>query len=216
MADFNRIERGLVERLALVKEGEFQERVGATPLRLIRDVRTAAPVTLRKGSVTRDDLRRDFLKDALQADPVDYLRTAIDIPGTELVPLRYFADKAKMRQADLQSFITSATGTAARKRLLIERIALPDKAYMKASGQASEIQKRLLNGKEVTPVSATEARVAALAVAGLPRPLAADASGLRTLLLRCLDLTSDDGTHVGKSEVRKAVARLDELCLHGE
>ena len=126
--------------------------------------------------------------------------------GLALVPLRYFADKAKMRQADLQSFITSATGTAARKRLLIERIALPDKAYMKASGQASEIQKRLLNGKEVTPVSATEARVAALAVVQVfLGPLAADASGLRTLLLRCLrrHLTSDDGTHVGKSEVRK-------------
>jgi hypothetical protein len=201
----------IVEHLALVKEGEFQEKAGATPLRLIGDVRTAAPVMLKKGSVTRDDLRRDFLRDVLQADPIDYLRTAVDMPATEWVPLRYFADKAQMSQQALQSFIASSTGTSGRKQVLMQRIDAPDNAYVKASGLAAELQKKLLSGEKVVPASAADARIAALAITGLPRSVKTEATELRALLLQCLDLTGDGDIRVGKSEVRKAIARLDEL-----
>ena len=60
-----------VERLAVIKEGEFKSEVGAPALRLIGDVRAAAPIRTRKGSVTRDDLRRDFLTGELQGEPTD-------------------------------------------------------------------------------------------------------------------------------------------------
>lgn len=202
----------IVERLAVIKEGEFEEKAGAPALRLIGDVKAAAPITIKKGSVTRDDLRRDFLNDALQADPKDYLRTTVDISSTEWMPLRFFAIKGGMSRDDLRSFIESANGSRGRKDLLINRIGHPDKAYVKVSGPAAQIQAGLLNGAEVTPSTATEARAAALAVAGLQRPFALEAAKLRALLLRCLDLTmSGGGIQIGKSEVRKAIARLDEL-----
>lgn len=201
----------IIKRLVLVKEGEFNEKAGAPALRLIGDVRAATPVTLKKGSVTRDDLRRDFLLDTLQADPVDYLRTAIDTPSTEWVPLRYFAEKARMSQEDLRAFIAGATGTPGRKGMLIDRVGASDKAYARASRPAAQLQKQLLGGEDVKPANAAEARLAALAVIGLPRSTKADPAKLRALLLRCLELTSNDGTQVGKSEVRKAIARLDEI-----
>ncbi len=112
----------LVERLAVIKEGDFDAKAGAPALRLIGDVRAAAPITVRKGSVTRDDLRRDFLQDALQGEPVDYLRTAVDVAGNEWVPLRYFAQKAMMTQADLLALIAASKGTSGRKDLLRKRI----------------------------------------------------------------------------------------------
>ncbi len=84
----------IIERLTLVKEGEFREQAGAPALRLIGDVRAAAPVTVRKGSVTRDDLRRDFLKDALQADPADYLRTPSTCRRTSGCPCAISRPKA--------------------------------------------------------------------------------------------------------------------------
>ena len=40
----------IVERLAVIKEGEFEDGAGAPPLRLIGDVRAAAPVTVKRGS----------------------------------------------------------------------------------------------------------------------------------------------------------------------
>ncbi len=122
-----------------------------------------------------------------------------------------FRGQRRDEPQDLRSFIASATGTSGRKDLLTKRISAPDKAYVKASGPAAQLQRQLLNGEDVTPASAAEARTAALAVTGLPRPLGADTAKLRTLLLRCLDLTGDGGTQIGKSEVRKAIARLDEL-----
>lgn len=200
-----------VERLAVIKEGEFAEKAGAPALRLIGDVKTAAPVTIRKGSVTRDDLRRDFLRDALQAEPIDYLRTAIDMPGNEWVPIRYFANKAAMAQRDLLDLISKSSGTPGRKEVLGKRLRSLDAAYAKVSGPAASIQKQLLAGQDVLPAAPADARAAAFAVTGLIRPLTIDASRIRALLLRCLDLTADGVTQVGKSEVRKAVARLDEL-----
>ena len=201
----------LVERLAVVKEGEFEKKSGAPALRLIGDVRAAAPVTVRKGSVTRDDLRRDFLRDTLQAEPVDYLRAAVDIATTEWVPLRYFALKAAMSREQLESFIKEANGSAGRKSLLRNRIASPDKAFVKSSSASAQVQAQLLNGDEMSLISAAHARAAALAIVGLARPCTLASAKLRTLLLRCLDLTSASSSPVGKSEVRKAIARLDEL-----
>lgn len=206
----------IVERLAVIKEGEFEEKAGAPALRLIGDVKAATPVMVRKGSVTRDDLRRDFLRDTLQAEPIDYLRAAVDIPTTEWVPLRYFALKAAMSREQLLSFINGANVSAERKDLLRQRIANPDKAFVRSSGASGQVQARLLSGEDVSPSSLVEARAVALAVVGLVRPCTLPSAKLRALLLHCLDLTngplsSVGKPNVGKSEVRKAIARLDEL-----
>jgi hypothetical protein len=131
--------------------------------------------------------------------------------GTEWVPIRYFAAKAGMKAEDLATFIAAARGTPGRKALLNQRIATADKAYVRVSGPAAQLQRQLLDGEDTIPTSADEARSVALAVTGLPRPLTLDAAKLRILLLRCLDLTGDNSTQTGRSEVRKAIARLDEL-----
>ena len=95
----------IVHHLILAKEDEQSDPDEGTALRLIGEVRGRAPSTVKKGSVTRDDLRLDFLRDVLQADPTDYLRIAIDMPANEWVPIRTFALKAGMNLEDLRSFI---------------------------------------------------------------------------------------------------------------
>ncbi len=91
----------IVERLAVIKEGEFEETAGTPALRLIGDVRAATPVTIKKGILTRDDMRQAFLADTLGADAVDYVRVAVEMSGSDWLPIRYFAVKAGLSQADL-------------------------------------------------------------------------------------------------------------------
>ena len=116
-----------------------------------------------------------------------------------------------MTVADLLGFIAASKGTQGRKDVLSKRIKSPDAAYLKASGTLAQLQLRLLNDEHTAIADAAEARSVALALTGLARPLIADAAKLRALLLRCLDVTGEGTTQVGRSEVRKAIARLDEL-----
>jgi len=201
----------VVRGLNLAKEGELSGPNEGTALRLVGEVQDGVPPTVKKGSVTRDDLRRDFLRDVLQADPADYLRIAIDMPANEWVPMRGFALKARMNLEALREFVTNSKGTQGRKDLLLRRLSGPDQAYTKAPARAAQLKQQLSKGQDVVLESADDARTVALAIIAIERPLNINREKLRRILLRCLDLTSDSNTQMGRSEVRKAIARFDEL-----
>jgi hypothetical protein len=135
------MDEDIIKELNLIKEGEFEERTGAPALRLIGDVKTAAPTLLKKGLVTRSHMRDDFLTGLPKADPLDYIRCAIEVSGNDWLPIRYFARAARMSDSDLLAFIeTLPAAIPSQKKLYKERLSSIDKAYAAARGPALKIQ----------------------------------------------------------------------------
>lgn len=205
----------IIARLSLIKEGEFDERTGAPALRLIGDVKAAAPIMQaqpKKGLVTRANVRQDFLADTLTADGQDYVRCALEVAGSDWLPIRYFGRAAGMSTQDLLAHVdNSPTALPAQRKLYRERLSSPDKAFVAAKGPAGDILRRLLAGEEFDPHSLDEIRLASLAIQGLQRPLSIDAARLRRLLTRCMEVAGRGADNSANSALRKAIARFDEL-----
>ena len=200
-----------VERLAVIKEGEFQEQSGSPALRLIGDVKAAAPVTVKRGIITRDDMRTAFLADKLDAEAIDYVRVAVEMSGSDWLPVRYFALKAGMSREQLLAFIEKSPGPPKQKALCRQRLSSPDQAYSEAKGPSLAIRKKLETGDAVALNTSKIVRAAAQAVQALGRPLCTDPAPLRSLLAQCLKLAVAAEDQFAKTMVRRAVARLDEL-----
>ena len=164
----------IIERLAVIKEGEFEVAEGAPALRLIGDVKSETPITVRREIITRDDIRRAFLADKLDADALDYLRVAVEISGSDWLPIRYFASKAGMSREQLLQFIDSSPGPPKQKALCRQRLSSPDQAYSEAKGPTLAVCKRLEAGETVPLDDKRLVRSAAQAVQALGRPLFSD------------------------------------------
>jgi Putative DNA-binding domain len=205
------LDEDIIKELNLIKEGEFKERTGAPALRLIGDVKAATPAQVKKGLVTRADMQRDFLADTLTADPLDYVRCAVEVTGSEWLPIRYFARAAGLSHTALIEFIDQdPAAIPAQQKLYRERLSSPDRAYADVKGPALDMLRRILAGEMLAPKDAGEARLLASAAQGLPRPLPLAPAPLRTLLARCAELIGRSADRVAKSSLRKGIARLDE------
>ena len=200
-----------VERLEVIKEGEFVDGAGAPALRLIGDIKAASPVTVKRGIITRDDMRRAFLTDNLDAEAVDYLRVTVEMSGSDWLPIRYFANEAGMSREQMLAFIDGSPGPPKQRALCRQRLSSPDQAYSDAKGPALAMRKKLVAGQAVLPDSLKTARAAAQAIQGLERPLSLDPAPLKSLLAECLALATAGDDQFTKSAVRRAIARLDEL-----
>lgn len=200
-----------VERLAVIKEGEFVDGAGAPALRLIGDIKAAAPVTVRRGILTRDDMRRAFLADNLDAEAIDYLRVAVEMSGSDWLPIRYFANRAGMSREQMSAFIDGSPGPPKQRALCRQRLSTPDQAYNDAKGPALAMRQKLEGGETVFANGLKIARAAAQAVQGLGRPLSLDPAPLKLMLAQCLTLAAAGEDQFTKSAVRRAIARLDEL-----
>jgi hypothetical protein len=77
-------------------------------------------------------------------------------------------------------------------------------------GPARAMLIRILAGEDVGPKDVAEARLVAVAVQGLHRPLPMDPAPLRALLARCAAFIGASTDKFAKSAIRKAIARLDE------
>jgi hypothetical protein len=209
------LDEDVIKRLSLIKEGEFNERMGAPALRLIGDVRAfapaAAPAPVKKGLVTRADMQRDFLAGTMSADPLDYVRCAIEVTGSDWLPVRHFARAAGLSLPQLLAFVEeNQAASPSQKQLYRDRLSSPDKAYAAAMGPARAMLIRILAGEDVGPKDVAEARLVAVAVQGLHRPLPMDPAPLRALLARCAAFIGASTDKFAKSAIRKAIARLDE------
>ncbi|GGJ21791.1 ATP-binding protein [Neoroseomonas lacus] len=207
------LDESIIQRLSFIKEGEFDERTGAPALRLVGDVQPTTTLVTKKGLVTREEMRRDFLADKLTADATDYLRCAVEVSGSDWLPIRYFAKAAGLSHPQLIAFIDgNPSAPGKQKQLCRERLSSSDRAHVAAPGRAVQGKlKRLLAGERLEPKDVTEARDVALAVQALPRPISLDGGKLRALLSNCDALIQKGNDPNAKTALRKAIARLDEL-----
>lgn len=210
------IDESLIGQISFIKEGEFEEKTGAPTLRLIGNLEAvggAGPANIKKGIVTQPEMLRDFLADQTQADPIDYIRFALEVANPGWLPVRYFAHAAGMSHSALLAFIDASSASPARKAMYKDRLSSINKALVLLSGPASAVHRQLLANKEVVPTTAKEARTASLAIQGLRRPLTIDPGPLKTLLTRCVEITGASGDAPDRAAARKGIARLDELLF---
>ena len=207
-----RIDKELADKLAFIKEGHFVEKAGTPALRLVGDVHVGlGEPAIKKGIVNRAEMLSDFLDDASRADPVDYLRFAVEMSNREWLPIRHFARLAGMNDAQLVAFIDETTGPAANKKVFKERVANPDAAFEDAAGSPANWLARIAAGEEIQPVNAREAGEIGRALQGLRDELPAQVERLRAIAGDCLDAVAGSAAAGPASYIRRGIARLDEI-----
>lgn len=207
-----RIDQELANKLTFIKEGHFVEKAGAPALRLVGEVRVGAgEAAIKKGIVSRGEMLADFLDDTSRADPVDYLRFAIEISNGEWLPVRHFARLAGMDDARLMAFIDESGGRPVNKRIFKDRLTDADAAFQQAAGVPGAWLAKIIAGEEVRPSNAKEAGEIGRALQGIGEELPAPIERLRAIAGECLDAIAGGVAAAPGSYIRRGIARLDEL-----
>lgn len=207
-----RIDKELAETLTFIKEGHFVEKAGTPALRLVGDVRVGSDApAIKKGIVTRADMLSDFIDDNSRADPIDYLRFAVEISAGEWLPIRHFARLAGMNDVQLIAFINASAGRPGIRKTFSDRIANPDAAFDPAAGKPAAWLARVIAGEDVHPSTAKEAGEIGRGLQGIDAQTAISPAVLRALAGECLDAAAGSDKSAHGSYVRRGIARLDEI-----
>jgi hypothetical protein len=207
-----RIDKELADKLAFIKEGHFVEKAGTPALRLVGDVRVGAgEPAIKKGIVNRGEMLSDFIDDTSRADPIDYLRFAIEMSNGEWLPVRHFARLAGMDDAQLIAFIDESGGHHANKKTFKDRVTDADSAFQQAAGSPATWLAKIIAGDEVHPSNAKEAGQIGRALQGIGEELPAPIERLRAIAGECLDAIAGAAAAATGSYIRRGIARLDEL-----
>lgn len=209
-----RIDKALADKLTFIKEGHFVEKAGAPALRLVGDVRIDqgdGEAAIKKGIVNRAEMLSDFLDDTSRADPIDYLRFAIEMSNGEWLPVRHFARLAGMDDAQLNAFIDESSGRTTNKAKFKERLRNIDTAFQKAAGAPAIWLARIANGEKVHPTNPKEAGEIGRALQAMGDDLPTTVERLREIAGDCLDAIASNPASAPGSYIRRGIARLDEL-----
>ena len=203
------IDASLLEKIAFIKEGHFEETADGPALRLVGEVTAVngGASTMHKGVITRSDLENDFLSQTVTLDPKEYIRFALEHLQGGWVPLRYYAKQATLTKTALFKFINATNAPASRKSLFIGRLS-KDAARQKASGKAAMLLKAMEADEAIPePQSSKEAGEIARAIqmlTGVPK------LSLGTLL-KTLKICTKVAQGAHASSVRRALCRVDEI-----
>ncbi len=203
------IDEKLIEKIGLLKEGEFNEKIGAPALKIIGNVQLVgkSAAEIKKGVITGADLLKDFLHQTSNIDGKEYIRFALEGATGAWFPLFYFASKENMTKSELIEFIRSTNAPIARKKKFIARVNNEKSAYTHAS-KARLPFLATLSDKTPTPTTMHDAANLAYTIQGLPSHTKISLQHLLFLLEHCAKLTS--GTDM-LSSVRRACCRVDEI-----
>lgn len=207
-----RIDRELAETLTFVKEGHFVENLGAPTLRLVGDVHVGDAVKgAKKGIVSRAEMLADFVDDTSRADPIDYLRFALEVSSGDWLPIRHFARLAGLDDERLLEFIERTPCPAFNKKNLKKRMLNPNAAFSAPTAKMRAWLTRIGSGEDIHPASAKEAGEIGRALQGISDPLPASADALRALAGELLDAIAGDASKLPATYIRRGIARLDEI-----
>jgi Putative DNA-binding domain len=206
------IDEQLLERINFIREGEFDQKVGAPTLRLVGDVRTVKTASrLRKGFITKSDLIREFLSQTEPSEPTEYIRCVVEGNQVDWLPIHYFARAARLKTEGLVALIKNMSTSESRKARFVDRATGKLSAYSKASGTPAKLLKKLLSGETPPIDGVTDASNLSAAIRGLSKKPSEGIGRFLELLSRCL--ATAEGRRGGsvESNVRGAICRIDEL-----
>lgn len=117
------IDEGLLPQLQFIREGQFDEKIGAPTLRLVGDVHVAGEPAARSvpKAIHEPDLVSAFL-DREQVDfPEEYLKAAVHA-ASAYVPVYYFLHLSGLDRSRGQQLITSEPTSSQTKTRLLQRL----------------------------------------------------------------------------------------------
>jgi len=120
------IDSEILPQLQFIREGEFQEHIGAPTIRIIGDAEIVAVgqveparTQLRPVFISRTDIVKSFLEQSPTTEPLEYIR-AICFEQTPYLPIYYFARLAAITIDDLLNLVENSQGNG--KLLLLKRL----------------------------------------------------------------------------------------------
>lgn len=210
------IDQDLIPKLKFVSEGHFSETSGEPTLRLIGNLAPASvqeiqkpQIVVEKISLGDDDIMEDFVKRSQVADPIMYLRWAVQSHKIWL-PLFFYARQAGFDSNRLTSFLEAERGS--RKphvNKLIKRIknlSLPAGAPKPTNVERE--RDAVLSKTQGYPVDTDEC-VSLLKAIRTITPSELDADFVLNLMKRCfLSFYSEDRL---RSQIQYALAHVDVI-----
>lgn len=209
------IDQQLIDQINFIREGEFDEKIGAPTLKLIGEVSKApeaAAGTAGRGAIADENVLSNFLEQVTVVSAAEYIRFAVTTSSRDWLPIFFFARQAELDRAGLVNMIESVvTSKTKRRSTLIARASGSRPALASHSGTPARLRKALLGGLELKVENAQDAANIALALQGLPADYAGKLPPLLKLLTECRDQLLAAKRFEALSHVYRAAARIDEL-----
>ncbi|MCT9868724.1 ATP-binding protein [Paenarthrobacter aurescens] len=145
------IDEGLIDKIAFIKEGEFDEVSGAPTLRLVGDLQPATAITMGgaerivRSALSSDDVLNDFLERRNVGNAEQYIRQ-IATGNSGFLPVQYYRVLAQMSHDELLELVTNVSTRSPAKKKLLERLDSGDDMFMAppptSSHYASTLKRR--------------------------------------------------------------------------
>lgn len=211
------VDKDLLDRVKLIREGHFDEIDGGPALRIVGEITSTDASMSASGRrvITDEDVLRNFLNQEVVFAPIEYLRFATTATNRDWLPIFYFADQAGLTGGELSGLIgTFETPKAKHRAEMIERAQGARSAYAKPNGSPAACLKVILSGTCALPTEIKAAEHIAMALRGLPSAGAPERAAMFALLKSALDVLVKGERWAAMSHVYRAAARLDEIYFN--
>jgi hypothetical protein len=210
------IDQKLAEDLKFIKEGEFDERLGAPTLKLVGEV---TPVTVKGPTTTivaheaifQENILDKFLKQEKASNPIEYIYAGL--PQSRIwLPIFYYARMCQKSNKEIATLVdTLKVAQKGKKKILVDRLEGQKSAFAKAVTKASKRWRDDIAKGEVTlPATAEEAALFAQGITGVKKTTAKLDALLGALTVgKTFADAADQGDLMGV--IFKAACRIDEL-----
>lgn len=206
------IDERVLEEIALIKEGEFDEVTGAPTLRLVGEVRVgSSQPAIVKGAISRKDVLEAFLRQEDVRDPQGYLGFVVDGCTGDWLPFRMFAFQAGMGRTDTKAFVEKTTAPPRRKKLFLESLDGTRSAFKRNGSWCDALLASILAGESVEVATLSAAIDVGRCLQALPTELPSAPGRILKLAATSLRLCECDPKGNAASVMRRAISRLDEV-----
>jgi Putative DNA-binding domain len=210
------IDQKLADNLKFIKEGEFDEKLGAPTLKLVGEV---APVTVKGPTTTivahaaifQESILDKFLKQEKVDNPIEYIYAGL-AQSRMWLPIFYFARLCEKSNKEIASLVDALkVAQKGKKKILVDRLEEQKSAFAKAVTKASKRWRDdIAKGAITLPATAEEAALFAQGVTGVRKTTAKLEALLSALRVsKTFAEAADQGDLMGL--IFKAACRIDEL-----
>ena len=172
------IDQKLAENLKFIKEGEFDEKLGAPTLKLVGEV---APVTVKGPTTTmvthaaifQESILDKFLKQEKVDSPIEYIYAGL-AQSRMWLPVFYYARMCEKSNKEIAALVDALkVAQKGKKKILVDRLEGQKSAFAKAVTKASKRWRDdIAKGAVTLPATAEEAALFAQGVTGVGKTTA--------------------------------------------
>ena len=210
------IDQKLAESLKFIKEGEFDEKLGAPTLKLIGEVSPiavngASSSIVSHAAIFQEDILEKFLTQAKVDQPIQYIYAGL-AQSRLWLPIFYFARMIAKSNAEIAELVGALKiSQKGKKKMLIERVSVRRTAFAKATTKAAtKFAEQVAKGSIQLPASIDEVIPFSQGLTAVKKTTASLEELLKAVQRSCeIAEFSNDGNAMGA--IFKAACRIDEL-----